>query len=87
MKFIVAHDTGNPGSTAAENVDYYERSRDRDSASAHLFVDDREILECIPALTRTPEKAWHVLYGLPAEGRLYGFDANDVAIGVRRVQR
>ncbi len=48
VRFIVAHDTGNPGSTAANNVSYYERSRNDQSASAHIFVDDKEILECIP---------------------------------------
>lgn len=82
VRFIVAHDTGNPGSTAANNVAYYERSRDEMSASAHLFVDDREILECIPALTGPPEKAWHVLYGVPVDNQLFGFDANDAAVGV-----
>ncbi len=82
VKFIVAHDTGNPGSTAAGNVTYYERSRNDVSASAHLFVDDREILECIPALTEAPEKAWHVLYGVQTDNRLFGYDANDAAIGV-----
>ena len=49
VRFIVAHDTGNPGSTAAANVKYYERSRNEMSASAHIFVDDKEIVECIPA--------------------------------------
>jgi N-acetylmuramoyl-L-alanine amidase len=82
VKFVVAHDTGNPGSTASGNVGYYERSRDEVSASAHLFVDDREILECIPALTRAPEKAWHVLYGVPTDDQLFGCDANDAAIGI-----
>jgi N-acetylmuramoyl-L-alanine amidase len=82
VRFVVAHDTGNPGSTAAGNVAYYERSRNEVSASAHLFVDDRQIIECIPALTGTPEKAWHVLYGVTADNATYGADANDAAIGV-----
>lgn len=82
VRFVVVHDTGNPGATAEQNVRYYERSRDEMSASAHLFVDDRQILECIPALTGPPEKAWHVLYGVPTDDRLFGFDANDAAIGV-----
>jgi len=82
VKFIVAHDTGNPNSTAVGNVRYYQNSVNEMSASAHLFVDDREIIECIPALTGTPEKAWHVLYGVPADNKLYGFDANYTAIGV-----
>lgn len=82
VKFIVAHDTGNPNSTANGNVQYYERSHNDTSASAHLFVDDRDIIECVPALTGLPEKAWHVLYGVPADNSLFGFDANDTAIGV-----
>ncbi|HYE60225.1 MAG TPA: peptidoglycan recognition family protein [Candidatus Kapabacteria bacterium] len=83
VKFVVAHDTGNPGSTAAGNVSYYEQSRNQMSASAHLFVDDKEIVECIPALTGDrPEKAWHVLYNLPKDNNMYGVDANDGAIAV-----
>jgi N-acetylmuramoyl-L-alanine amidase CwlA len=82
VKFIVAHDTGNPNSSASGNVRYYENSRNDMSASAHLFVDDKDIIECIPALTGAPEKAWHVLYGIPTDNELYGFNANDAAIGV-----
>lgn len=80
--FIVAHDTGNPNSTAMANVKYYERSKNDVSASAHIFVDDKDIIECIPALTGTPEKAWHVLYETPLDNQLFGDDANDIAIGV-----
>jgi N-acetylmuramoyl-L-alanine amidase CwlA len=65
VRFIVTHDTGNAASTARANVRYYENSRDKESASAHLFVDDKEILERIPALTAPPEKAWHVIYRAP----------------------
>lgn len=83
VKFVVAHDTGNPNSTAAQNVAYFERSRDEMSASAHLFVDDQEIIECIPAVEDDiPEKAWHVLYNVEADNQLFGFNANDAAIGV-----
>jgi hypothetical protein len=82
VKFLVAHDTGNPGSTANGNVRYYENSKDEMSASAHLFVDDKEIIECIPALLTTPpEKAWHVLYSVPTDDQLFGCNANDAAIG------
>jgi N-acetylmuramoyl-L-alanine amidase len=80
--FVVAHDTGNPKSTARGNVNYYQNSRDEISASAHLFVDDKEIIECIPALTATPEKAWHVFYNVTTDNQLYGVNANDAAIGV-----
>jgi N-acetylmuramoyl-L-alanine amidase len=82
VKFIVVHDTGNPNSSASANVRYYENSRNAQSASAHLFVDDREILECIPALTAPPEKAWHVLYSVQTDNQLFGHDANNAAIGV-----
>lgn len=80
--FLVGHDTGNPGSTAEGNVGYYERSRNEMSASAHIFVDDNSIVECIPFLTGTPEKAWHVLYNVTKDNQMYGDDANDIAGGV-----
>lgn len=80
--FIVAHDTGNDGSTAAGNIGYYERSNNEMSASAHTFIDDKRIIECIPATTGTPEKAWHVLYDRPEDNARFGDDANDIAIGV-----
>lgn len=82
VRFLVAHDTGNPGSSAGANVRYYQRTRDKMSASAHIFVDDREIIECVPALTAPPEKAWHVRYGVEGDNRLYGVDANDAALGI-----
>jgi N-acetylmuramoyl-L-alanine amidase len=82
IRFLVAHDTGNPGSTAAGNVKYYENSCQQISASAHLFVDDKQIIECIPALTAKPEKAWHVIYNCTEDKRLYQCKANDAAIGV-----
>ena len=80
--FIVAHDTGNEGSTAKNNVDYYTRTAHEESASAHLFVDDREIRECVPALTGPPEKAWHVQYQKDIDNQRFGADSNDAAIGV-----
>ncbi len=84
IRFLVAHDTGNPGSTAAGNVKYYEKSCQEQSASAHLFVDDKQIIECVPALTARPEKAWHVRYNCPEklDIRRYKAYANNAAIGV-----
>lgn len=83
VKFIVAHDTGNPRSTAKNNVDYYERTCNEAQASAHIFVDDKEIIECIPSITTDkPEKAWHVRYCVSKDNELFGYEANDVAIGV-----
>ncbi|MFS1511903.1 N-acetylmuramoyl-L-alanine amidase family protein [Chengkuizengella sp. SCS-71B] len=80
--FIVAHDTGNDGSTALQNITYYENSNNVMYASAHIFVDDTGIYECIPLLTDTPEKAWHVLYQKPLDNQIFGDDANDIAAGV-----
>lgn len=81
IKFLVAHDTGNEGSTARANVNYYERSRNEMSASAHLFVDNLEIIECIPALKQA-EKAWHVRYDVTQDNTRYGREANDASIGI-----
>lgn len=82
IRFVVAHDTGNPNSTALGNVNYYESSRNEIAASAHIFVDDKNIIECIPALTGTPEKAWHVLYNVTTDNKMFGANANDAAIGI-----
>ncbi|MCM3718655.1 N-acetylmuramoyl-L-alanine amidase [Fictibacillus phosphorivorans] len=67
-RYTVAHDTGNPNSTARQNFNYFN-SRQLE-ASAHVFIDDKEILVLIPL----HEKAWHV--------RANVSDANDWAIGV-----
>lgn len=79
--FAVAHDTGNPHTTAQTNVNYY-RNTYMESwatvASAHIFVDDKECIVCIPVT----EKAWHVIYNTPTDNQWYGADANDVAFGV-----
>ena len=79
--FLVAHDTGNPNSTARNNYIYFNRTAYDESSSAHFFVDDKEILMLIPAITN-PEKAWHVLYNMPKDNELFGDDANDIAIGI-----
>jgi len=72
VKFIVAHDTGNFGSTAKNNVDYYQRTNNESQASAHIFVDDKQIIECIPSITTDkPEKAWHVRYNMSKDNELY----------------
>jgi N-acetylmuramoyl-L-alanine amidase len=76
VKFIVSHDTGNPGSSAYANRNYFDRQQP--SASAHTFIDDQYILEIIPL----NEKAWHVQYNKTTDNRLFGADSNDAAIGV-----
>ena len=79
--FAVAHDTGNKGTTAQNNGDYYRNSYNIDwslVASAHIFVDDKEAIICIPVT----EKAWHVLYNAATDNNWYGLDSNDAAFGV-----
>lgn len=80
-KFMVIHDTGNINTTAQDNVDYYKNSYNIDwsmVASAHIFVDDKEAIICIPVT----EKAWHVLYNTPIDNKWYNLDANDAAFGI-----
>ncbi len=81
--FFVAHDTGNPGASADNHYRYFNVLTDR-SASAHTFVDDKQILEIIPAGTASDpaEKAWHVLYNVTTDNERFGYDANDAALGV-----
>ena len=76
VRFIVSHDTGNPGSTAYDNRNYFDSAQP--SASSHTFIDDKTILEIIPL----HEKAWHVRYNVREDNERFGFDANDAAIGV-----
>ncbi|MGW7919158.1 N-acetylmuramoyl-L-alanine amidase [Staphylococcus xylosus] len=80
-EFLVAHDTGNPNSTAQDNVNYYKNTYNIDinqTASAHIFVDDKHAIICVP----TTEKAWHVLYNAIQDNLWYGVDSNDAAVGV-----
>ncbi|WP_172251908.1 peptidoglycan recognition protein family protein [Saccharibacillus deserti] len=81
--FFVAHDTGNPGAGADSHYRYFNALTDR-SASAHTFIDDKKILEIIPAGTdKAPaEKAWHVLYNVTSDNERFGYNANDAALGV-----
>ncbi|MDR7071931.1 N-acetylmuramoyl-L-alanine amidase [Fictibacillus barbaricus] len=67
-RYAVAHDTGNPDSTAQQNYHYFN-SRQLE-ASAHVFIDDKQILVIIPL----EEKAWHVRSNVS--------DANEWAVGV-----
>lgn len=81
--FFVAHDTGNPGASADNHWTYFQRQTDR-TASAQVFIDDTKILEIIPAGTGPDpaEMAWHVLYNVTTDNQLFGYDANDVALGI-----
>lgn len=78
IRFIVCHDTANDGTSALTNVNYYIQSANEMQASAHSFVDASGVIECIPQT----EKAWHVQYGVPVDNKMFGFDANDDAVGV-----
>ncbi len=81
--FFTAHDTGNEGASAENHYRYFNTLTDR-SASAHTFIDDKQILEIIPTGTGPDraEKAWHVLYGTPIDNDRFGYNANDAALGV-----
>ena len=62
VKYIVLHYTGNKGDTAKNNVDYFYGG-DR-SASAHYFVDDTSIWQCV----EESNAAWAVGDGKGAYG-------------------
>lgn len=54
IKYIVIHYTANEGDTAKNNVDYFYGGNR--SASAHYFVDDNSIWQCV----EESRAAWHV---------------------------
>lgn len=72
----VTHDTGNPGSTAKGNSNFF-KSTTKGASSAHSFIDDKEIRIIIPL----NEKTWQVQYNKPLDNDLWGDDANDIALG------
>lgn len=83
VKYLVAHDTGNPGSTAQNNVNYYKRTAGEVEVSAHIFVDDVNTIECVPTGiygNGIGEKAWHVRYG--NKPKALDFEANDYSIAI-----
>lgn len=88
VKFVVAHDTGNPGASARNHARWYRNDPNPPRnliSSAHIFVDDEEVIETIPSLTcprNRVEQARHVLYDRPTDNQLFGHDANRAAIGV-----
>ncbi|PTE92337.1 N-acetylmuramoyl-L-alanine amidase [Staphylococcus epidermidis] len=79
--FAVIHDTGNPNSTAQDNVNYYKNTYNIGwsmVASAHIFVDDKEAIICIPVT----EVAWHVMLNTTIDNQWYNADADYAAFGV-----
>lgn len=55
VKYIVIHDTGNPRRGADANAHYTLFNREDRGASAHYFVDDKQILRII----KDEDKSWH----------------------------
>lgn len=55
IKYIVIHDTANTGKGADADAHYKLFDREDRGASAHYFVDDKQILRVI----RDIEKSWH----------------------------
>jgi len=78
VTYIVCHDTGNDGTDAITNVNYFIQSANTIQASAHAFVDAGGVVQCLP-LT---EKAWHVRYDADIAPNVAPNFANDHAIGV-----
>ncbi|ASS66537.1 N-acetylmuramoyl-L-alanine amidase [Paenibacillus sp. RUD330] len=81
--FLVAHDTGNPGASAENHFSYFNTQTDR-SASAQVFIDDKRILEILPAGTGPDpaEQAFHVIRNVTTDNELFGYDANHAALGI-----
>ena len=76
--YILAHDSGNDGATAQNNVDYYVRTANETEASAHFFVDDKIIINCIPETL----KAWHCRYNTAVAPNIAPHLMNDCAIAI-----
>ena len=48
IKYIVVHYTANEGDTAKGNANYFKNNALKNPASAHYFVDDKEIVKSVP---------------------------------------
>lgn len=77
-KYIVVHYTGNSTDTAYNNTKYF-KSVNR-NASAHYFVDDNNIYQCV----LDKDKAWHCGDKLKSGngGSYYGKCTNSNSIGI-----
>lgn len=73
-KFAVSHDTGNEGSTAEQNVKYYNNKNV--VSSVHAFIDDKIILQIVPFA----EKVYGVQYQKNYDDIRFGAESNDNAI-------
>ena len=56
VKYIVVHDTGNKSKGADAMAHYRYFNSGNRNASAHYFVDDKEIVQLVP----DDKSAWHV---------------------------
>lgn len=73
IKYIVVHYTGNKGDTAYNNTKYYKTVRR--GASAHYFVDENEVWQCV----EDKDVAWHC----GTNGKYYHTDCRNAnSIGV-----
>lgn len=77
IKYIVIHYTGNDGDTAEENCKYFAAANRK--ASAHFFVDEREIWRSV----KDKDRAWH------CGGKVYYHDycRNSNSIGIEICSR
>lgn len=84
IKYLVVHYTANNGDTARNNCNYYHENVVK--ASAHFFVDDKEVCCCVP----WDNIAWHCggkKYPHSAGGAVFGFCTNSNSIGIELCSR
>ena len=80
--YIIIHYTGNDGDTAFNNATYYHR--DTPKASAHFFVDDKDIYSSVP-LTHTAYSVGGHKYGScpwSGGGTMHGIIKNTNSINI-----
>lgn len=75
--YIVIHYTANNGDTALNNCKYFEK--DYRGASAHYFVDEKEVWQCV----EDKDIAWHV----GGASRYYNGARNENSIGIEMCSR
>lgn len=71
IEYIVIHNTADPGATAENEFKYF--STDGREASAHYFIDDKEILRIVNDM----DIAWHVGDG---QGKFGISNSNSIGI-------
>ena len=75
IKFIVVHDTGNKSKGADAMAHYRYFNSGNRNASAHYFVDDKEIVQLVP----DDKSAWHVGDG---RGKFGILNSNSIGIEI-----